>query len=69
MLLISYTQQHALHLYWCGKPLISSTQDENCGNKSGRNQFIKLCFARLFDLSLNLKKNTLSLLRSLLIGQ
>ena len=37
-MLISYTGQHALHLYQCGKSLISSTQDENCGNKSGHNQ-------------------------------
>ena len=38
ILLISYTRQHALHLHWCDEPLISSTQDENCGNKPGRNQ-------------------------------
>ena len=38
MLITYYTLQQALHLYWCGEPLNSSTQEENCGNKSGRNQ-------------------------------
>ena len=56
-------------VWWTFNPLY---QDENCGNKSGRNQsLLNFFLTRHFYLSLNLKKNkkTLSLLQSLLVGQ